>query len=230
MHLSPLSLPRIACGVAVVGLVCCLIGWPQEAPSERGSVLAALTRVYGQSVDNKEPIFAITIDYVLVPVFSDDDLLIELSIEPKSDTHGQDPRRPAHISQSSFHSVLANISSIKPLGRFQEDFGAKFATGGRAGGTQRYQNGYLQTAELIGYPPPLPIAFARIYYLHPVTGIAKISRDSMREEAGSFGLVCIGGESYIAPKAEFLKLWAKPNEKQTVELAGPTGDDCGQWP
>ena len=129
-----------------------------------------------------------------------------------------------------FRSVLANINSIKPLGRIEEDFGAKFVTGGRAWGTQRYQNGYLQTAELIGHTPPLPIAFARIYYLHPVTGIPKIPRDSKPDEAGSFGLVCIGGESYIAPKAEFLKLWAKPNEKKTVNLAGPTRDNCSQLP
>ena len=61
-------------------------------------------------------------------------------------------------------------------------------------------------------------------------GIAKIPRDSEPDEAGSFGLVCIGGKSYLAPKAEFLELLAKPNEKQTVDLAGPTRDDCGQSP
>lgn len=226
-HLSPLG---ITCGIVVVGLACCSIGWPQETLSERESVLAAFTRVYGQSVDEKKPAFAITTDYVLAPVFSADDLLIEISIEPKSDTKGQDPQHPAHLSQSGFQSLLAIINSIKPLGGIEEDFPAKIGHGGRAWGTHRYQNGYLQTAELIGHAPALPIAFAYIYYLHPVTGIAKIPRDSKPDEWTSFGLVCIGGESYIAPKAEFLKLWAKPNERQTVELAGPTGDDCGHWP
>ncbi len=97
-------------------------------------------------------------------------------------------------------------------------------------GNLRHQHAYLQTAELISYGPPRPIAFAYIFYLHPVTGKAKIPRDSKPEEAGSFGLVCVGGEPYIAPKAEFMKLWSNPFERQTVELAGPTRGGCGQLP
>ena len=61
-------------------------------------------------------------------------------------------------------------------------------------------------------------------------GIAKIPRDSEPDEAGSFGLVCIGGKSYLAPKAEFLKLCAKPNEKmrsQSRDLVELSTTNCG---
>jgi hypothetical protein len=127
-----------------------------ERTRKRASCPHSCLRTVGH---NQKPVFAITTDYVLAPVFSDDDLLIEISIQPKSDTHGQDAQRPAHLSQSGFRSVLVQINSIRPLGRIEEDYSAKFVIGGRAWGTLRYQNGYLQTAELIGHAPPLPIAF-----------------------------------------------------------------------
>jgi hypothetical protein len=193
-------------------------------------VLAAITLSYGPSADNRKPLFTIAPDYVLTPTFSADGLLIEISIEPKSNRDAQDPQRPIQLSRSEFELILANINSIKPLGAFEEDFPAKFVHGGRAWGNLRYQNAYLQTAEPINHVPPRPIAFAYIYYLHPVTGIAKIPSGSKPEEAGSFGLVCVGGEPYIAPKAEFMKLWSNPLERQTVKLAGPTRGDCEQIP
>lgn len=230
MHSGYPRLLKIGFLVLAVGLACCSVATPQRTPSERGTVLAALTLSYGPSVDNRKPLFVIAPDYVLAPVFSADDLLIEISIEPKSNSTGQDQQRSIQLSQSDFELILANINSIKPLGALEEDFPAKFVHGGRAWGNLRHQHAYLQTAELISYGPPRPIAFAYIYYLHPVTGIAKIPRDSKPEEAGSFGLVCVGGEPYIAPKAEFMKLWSNPFERQTVELAGPTRGGCGQLP
>ena len=203
---------------------------PQETSSERGRVLAALTLSYGASVDSRRLLFTIAPDYVLTPTFSADGLLIEISIEPKSNSNGQDRQRSIQLSRPEFELILANVNSIKPLGALEEEFPAKFVHGGRAWGNLRHQHAYLQTAEPIGYGPPSPIAFAYIYYLHSVTGMAKIPRGSKPEEAGSFGLVCIGGEPYIAPKTEFTKLWSNPFERQTVELAGPTRDDCGHLP
>ena len=220
---------RIGFRVLAAGLVCCSVA-SQETPSERGTVLAAFTLSYGPSVDKRKPLFAIAPDYVLAPTFSADGLLIEISIGPKSNSPAQGLQRAIQLSRSEFELILANISSIKPLGPFQEDFPAKVVHGGRAWGNMRYESAYLQTAEPISDGPPRPIAFAYIYYLHPVTGIAKISRGSKPEEAGSFGLVCIGGEPYIAPKSEFMKLRSNPFERQTVELAGPTQGDCGQLP
>ena len=166
----------------------------------------------------------------MTPTFSADGLLIEISIEPKSNSNGQDRQRSIQLSRPEFELILANVNSIKPLGALEEEFPAKFVHGGRAWGNLRHQHAYLQTAEPIGYGPPSPIAFAYIYYLHSVTGMAKIPGGSKPEEAGSFGLVCIGGEPYIAPKTEFTKLWSNPFERQTVELAGPTRDDCGHLP
>jgi hypothetical protein len=217
---------RIAITV-LAGALCHSVAWPQETLSERESVLAALTLTYGQPVEKGKPVFAITTDYVLSPVFSADGLLIEISIEPKSNTHGQNPQRSFQLSRSDFDSILGNINSIKPLGEFKEDFPSKFVHGGRAWGNVRYQNSYLETAEPINHVPPRPIAFAYIYYLHPVTGLATIPGGSKPDELDSFGLVCVNGESYIAPKAEFMKLRSNPLERQTVELAGPTRDDCG---
>jgi len=207
----------------LAGLVWCSIAWPQE----RERVLAALTLSYRQAAEKGKLVFELKADYFLSPVFSADGLLIEISIEPKSKNHERDPHRPVQLSKSEFESILTNINSIKPIGKMEEDLGGQFIHGGRAWGSQRYRNAYMRTAELISYASPRPIAFVYIYYLHPVTGVAKIPRDSKPEDAGSFGLVCVGGEAYIAPKAEFLMLWSKPNERQTVELAGPTGDDCG---
>jgi hypothetical protein len=228
LHNLEFELLRVASSVLAVSLVCCSTARSQETLNERENVITALSLSYGRSIDDSKPLFALTAEYVLAPIFSAGGLLIEFSIEPNSSAHSRDPQHSVQLSQPEFESILANVNSIKPLGVLKEEFPAKFGSGSRAWGIQRYQNGYLQTAALISHAPPLPIAFAYIYYLHPVTGIAKIPGDGKPDEAGSFGLVCIGGESYIAPKIEFLKLWSKPNEKQTVELAGPTRDDCGQ--
>jgi hypothetical protein len=230
MHSGYLRLLKIGSHVLAVGLACCSVATPQKTPSERGTVLAALTLSYGPSVDNRKPLFVIASDYVLAPVFSADDLLIEISIEPKSNSNRQDQQRSIQLSRSDFELIIANINSIKPLGALEEDFPAKFVHGGRAWGNLRHEHAYLQTAEPISYGPPRPIAFAYIYYLHPVTGIAKIPRGPKPKEAGSFGLVCVGGEPYIAPKGELMKLWSNPFERQTVELAGPTRGGCGQLP
>src|ERR1700722_9165039 len=230
MHSGHLRILRIGFRVLAAGLACCSAASPQETLSERGPVLAALTLSYGPSVDNRKPLFTIAPDYLLIPTFSADGLLIEISIQPKSNSNGQDQQRSIQRSRSEFESILANISSIKPLGAYEEDFYAKFVHGGRAWGNLRYQHAYLQPAEPISDGPPRPIAFAFIYYLHSVTGTAKIPLGSKPEEAGSFGQVCIEGEPYIAPKAEFTKLWSNPFERQTVELAGPTPGDCGQLP
>jgi hypothetical protein len=230
MRSGYLRLPRIGLIVLAAGLACRSVASPQENPSERGRVLAALTLSYGASVDSRKALFTIAPNYVLTPTFSADGLLIEISIEPKSNSNGHDLQRSIQLSRPEFELILANVNSIKPLGAIEEDFPAKFVVGGRAWGNLRYQHAYLQTAERISYGPPRPIAFAYVYYLHPVTGIAKISRGSKPEEAGSFGLVCVGGEPYIAPNAEFVKLWSNPFERQTVELAGPTRGDCGQLP
>ena len=229
MRRRRLLLLRIVITV-LTGVLCHSIAWPQETLSERESVLAAFTLAYGQPVEKGKPVFSITTDYVLSPVFSADGLLIEIAIEPKSNNHGQDPQHPWQLSRSEFDSILAKVNSIKPLGAFKEDFPGEFVHGGRAWGNLRYQNAYLQKAEPITYGPPRPIAFAYIYYLHPVTGIATIPGGSKTNEVDSFGLVCVDGESYIAPKAEFIKLRSNPFERQTVELAGPTRDDCWKLP
>ncbi len=73
----------------------------------------------------------------------------------------------------------------------------------------------------MGHGEPSPIESARIYYLHPVTGVPKIRQDEGPDGADS--LVCVDGEYYRAPKSEFIKLWSKPTERQTVDLAGPLG-------
>ena len=198
MHSGYLRLLRIGFRVLAAGLACCSVASPQETPSERGPVIAALTLSYGASVDSGKPLFTIAPDYVLTPTFSADGLLIEISIEPKSNSNGQAQQRSIQLSRSEFELILANINSIKPLGAFEEDFPAKFVHGGRAWGNRLHQHAYLQTAEPISYGPPRPISFAYIYYLHPVTGIAKIPRGSKPEEAGSFGLVCVGGEPYLS--------------------------------
>jgi Gram-negative bacterial TonB protein C-terminal len=210
-------------------IVCCSIVWTQETLSERETVLAALTGSYGHPIEGSSS-FAVTEDYILKPVFSGQGLLIEIAIEPRAKIYGQRDNRSVDLSDSEFQSILANINSIKPLGPLEEELGGKFGTAGRAWGSSRYRNGYLQTAELLGEAPPRPVVFAYIYYLHEVTGIAKLPIGSKPEDASSFGLVCIGGVPYIAPKSEFLKLWSKPNTRQTVLLAGPTRDDCSSSP
>ena len=221
---------RIGLPVLAACLGCCSVTTPQKTPSERRTVLVALALSYGPSVDNRKPLYVIALDYVLAPFFSADGLLIEISIEPKPKGNGQDQQRSFQLSRAEFDLILANINSIKPLGAFEEDFPAKFVHGGRAWGNLRYQHAYLQTAEPINHGPPRPIAFAYIYYLHPVTGIAKIPLGSKPDEAASFGMVCVEREPYIAPNAAFMKLRSNPFERQTVELAGPIRGDCGQLP
>jgi hypothetical protein len=214
----PFQIPML---IAICGL-CCSPARSQMS-NEQEAVIHALTLSYGQSVDKERLRFAIEPDYVLVPIFSDDGLLTEILIEPRS---ARDPSRVVQLSKSEFDSMLAMLASIKPLGALEEEYGVKFISGWRMHGTQRYHSAYLETAELMGQSRPLPIESARIYYLHSVTGVPKIEGDESPENFSSFGLVCIDGEHYIASRGEFTKLWSKPNERQTVEVAGPTDDPC----
>ena len=204
--------------------LCSSIAWPQNSPTERETVIASLAVLYGKPINKQNSLFAVTPDYVLSSSFSDG-VLVAISIEPRPNIDIS-LKRSIQLSKAEFDLILANVNSIKPLGQFEEEFGAKFVHGGRAHGTQRYRNAYLQTAEPIFDVPTRPVAVAHIYYLHPVTGTAKMSPTSNPEDAGSFGLVCVGGVPYIAPKEEFLKLWSNPSEQQTVQLAGPTPDQC----
>jgi hypothetical protein len=194
----------------------------QQNVSEREAVLSALRLSYGQPVNNEKSEFAISGNYLLTPTFSSTGTLIKIGIDPR---FGPGSSKSPPLSRPIFEAVLANLNSIKPLGAFAESFGAEFVLGGRAWGNRRYENGYLQTAEPIDEHAPRSVAFAYIYYLHPVTGVGKVPRDSRPEDAGSFGLVCFNGLAYIAPKAAFLKLSLNPQKQVTLNLAGPTGDE-----
>lgn len=214
-------LPRIPILIAAVSLLCSLA--LSQTSSERESVLHALTLSYGPSLDEQHPRFAIKTNYVLVPSFSGDGLLIEISIEPKSSGHSS---HVSQLSRSELDSLLAALASIKPSGAFEQDYGVKFRSGWRVHGRQAYHNEYLETAELRGEGQPLPIESARNYYLHSVTGVSKIEPVQTPETFPSFVLVCVEGEHYITPRSEFIKLWSKPNVPQTVDAAGPTGAPC----
>lgn len=191
--------------------------------SERETVLHALGLSY-RHLAGKQPVFELNSDHFLTPIFSTDGILLEISIEPKSPP-GIGNAVP--ISRSKFDLIMANLQSIKPLGAIQESMDAGFVHGGRAWGSLRYERGYMRLAEQLGVGAPRPIVAARIYYLHQVTGIGSTPRDS--RPGTCFGLVCMNGEVYIAPKSEFLKLWSMPGKQQVVDLAGPTEDtlpDC----
>ncbi len=121
---------RTTFSVLVVGLLFCSSEWPQGAVSEREGVLAALSLSYGAPSPSKKLFFAVTPNYVLTPNFSSDGLLIEISLEPKSNTPEPHPQRDAWLTHAEFESILANINSIKPLGALEEEFPAKFVHGG----------------------------------------------------------------------------------------------------
>lgn len=191
-----------------------------QTVDERKSTLHAFEVAYGRSLDAKSPRFDLRSRHLLVPSFSEDGLLIEISIEAKPEYLTRAPK----ISRSEFDSLLASLVSIKPLGAFEDDDG-KFVSGWRAHGRQRYQNGFLETEELLGYGSPAPIASARIYYLHAVKGVPKIGPDET-PDAVSFRLICFDRKRYIALESEFVQLLARPNQLQTAELAGPTAEFC----
>jgi hypothetical protein len=196
-----------------------------QSVSERAHVIAALISLYGPPKGGPQA-FDLANGYKLSPVFSDAGLLVELVVEPKA---GFDPSKPNYLTRDQFDLVFAQINSVKALGKLLEQ-GPGFASGGRIGISFQYEHGYLNTVEPLTHPRPRPISVAHIYYLHPVTGIARIPGAPMPNDASPFGLVCINGKAYIAPKEEFLKLWAKRNQAQTLTVAGPTGDSCSVSP
>ncbi len=224
-RVSP-PLLRIVFRLVIIGALSSVAFSQSNLGRERETVLGSLAAMYGKSVDERIPTLAVTSDYVVIPGFSSAGVLIEISIEPKGDIRGQNTQHPVQLTRAEFDSILARLDSVKPIGSLEEDAPARFVSGGTASGTARYGNGYLATREVISSGRPLAIAVARIYYLHPVTGIAETPSDSNHEDAGSFGLVCVAGQSYMAPKSEFLKLRSEPNKPQTVDLAGPTGNGC----
>lgn len=215
---------------AVVFLMSTLLIWcaqGRQSVSERESVISALTLSYGPRA-NRNSKFAIAGNYLLTPTFSSAGTLTKVGIDPR---FGPGSSESPPLSRPIFEAILANLNSIKPLGAFAESFGAEFVHGGRAWASRRYENGYLQTAESTGEHAPRSVAFANIYYLDPVIGIGEVPRDSKPEAVGSFGLVCFNGQAYIAPRAEFLKLWSNPHKRVTLNLAGPTGGElpkCGK--
>ena len=140
--------------------LCSSIAWPQNSPTERETVIASLAVLYGKPINKQNSLFAVTPDYVLSSSFSDG-VLVAISIEPRPNIDIS-LKRSIQLSKAEFDLILANVNSIKPLGQFEEEFGAKFVHGGRAHGTQRYRNAYLQTAEPIFDVPTRPVAVAHI--------------------------------------------------------------------
>ena len=131
-----------------------------------------------------------------------------------------------HHPRPEWDSILANLNTIKPLGDFEEEL-PLYANGGRSQTEKCYEHGYIAIVEIVE-PPSTSIQSAQIYYLHPVTGIPKIPKDSKPHDAVPFNfyLVCVGEEAYIAAEPEFRKIWSKPRVDQTVLLAGPTENRC----
>lgn len=202
---------------------------PNDAMPERERVLTSLTSLYGQPVGKYQHHFVVTSDYFLIPTFSEDGLLVAISIEPKPDAYGPDHRRRVQLPKADFDQILANINSIKPLGEFRQDGGAGFSGGGREWSRQQFENGYIEREDLLAYDPLLPISTATIYYLHPVTGFARIPLDSVprtESDRNVSVLICFAGKPYIANGEEVVKLWSHLAERQTALLAGPTGDSC----
>ncbi len=227
------TIGRCASAWLLWALISCVAGTaqatprPQPSPDERSTVIASLIVLYGQATDTIKPKFSLPEDYILSPTFADDGTLVEFAVEPKS---GLDPLHSTQLSRPEFETLVANINSIKPLGELEEETRAWFVHGGRADGTRRYGNAYVETVEPISGPAPRPVTFAYIYYLHTVTGLAEIPGEPGLNDAGSFGLVCVDGKAYIAPKDEFLKVWHNRNKVQTLTLAGPTRSSCSQLP
>jgi hypothetical protein len=210
---------KVLC-LLVVTILPQVIAAAQAFPDERHTVVAALGVLYGKPVNSK-PEFAIAPNYVLRPIFSGTGTLVRVSVEPT--TSIGDER--SQLSRPEWESILANLNTIKPLGDFEEELGAKFVSGGRGQGEQRYQNGYIALREVV--LPQRPVVSASIYYIHSVTGVPRIPRGSKPDAAPfNFGLVCVGEDAYIAPDKEFRKIWSKPGVEQTVLLAGPTENRC----
>ncbi|HEV2399083.1 MAG TPA: hypothetical protein VGS27_19210 [Candidatus Sulfotelmatobacter sp.] len=199
-------------------------GWVAfaQAANEHDSVLHALSLSYGPSIDKRHPRFRIAPDHFLVPTFSSDGVLILISIEPRKD---HDPTRAFGMSKMEFDSVLATLSSIKPLQGAAEDNGFRERSSWRTHKRVVYGNAYLETAELMGEGDPAPIESAKIYYIRRVTGVPKIGADEKPDGSGN-RLVCFDGAHYIASESVFVKLWSNPKERQTVDLAGPTDESC----
>jgi hypothetical protein len=198
---------------------------------ERDSVISALTLSFGQPLDKKTPAFVIAQDFILTPSFTSDGLLIEFAIEPKNKGipyRQNDPRQQMQRSPAEFDMLLWKINFIKALGQLEEEDPNHIVVGVR-GNNKRYQNAYLMTAEFLGPPHvPPPIYLAHVYYLHQVTGVPSIRADFRPEDADSFILLCVDGKSYLAPKSEYLEILSMRNQSQTLNLAGPTGDNvCG---
>jgi hypothetical protein len=200
---------------------------PESPIGERNFVITELESLYGRSVDETTPIFAITQDFVLTPAFSADGLLIQFAVEAKDKLnpyHGNDQMQ---LSPVEFDLLLSRLNSIKALGPLEEEDPVHIVVGVR-GNNKRYQNAYLIAAELLGpLGQPAPIQHAYVYYLHGVTGVPITSQEPERGDAYSFGAICVDGNSYMAPKVEYFKIWSRRNLPQALRLAGPTGDKCG---
>jgi hypothetical protein len=195
-----------------------LTGAAQNLPNERHTVLAALRVLYGNPLNGKSE-FAATPGYVVRPVFSQRNVLVRIEVELRSGSI-------TPLSRSAWDSILATLNTIKPLGDFEEEL-PLYVSGGRSQTEQHYQHGYIAVVETI-QRPPASVQSAHIYYLHPVTGIPRIPKDSKPHDAVPFNfyLVCVAEEAYIATEPEFRKIWSKPRVDQTVLLAGPTENRC----
>lgn len=192
-----------------------------QASGERELVIHALTLSYRAPKDEAHPSFAVNSDYELVPSFSTDGLLIKVSIDPKP---SRGPRW-VQLSRVEFESLLATINSIKPIGVFEEEAGGN-ARSAYVHIERRYSEAYLLTEEVSENRQFRAMESAAIYYLHAVNGALNIRRGESLDTADSFGLVCVDGKLYKAPKDELIKLVSTPNERQTVQLAGPMYEAC----
>jgi len=210
----------------IVSLLYVLVGTlvsssAQEATpphDDQRSAMATLTRLFGEPLDPSTLKFSAS-PYVITPQFSQDGALLSLDIQLNPKFNSSD------LFRSEFDRLLVLLGSVKPLGKHQEDLGVTIVHGSRGFECSRYEYAYLETAESITVPRPHPVQSAMIYYIHPVTGAAKLPKGSRpSSDAFSFGLICVGKESYIAPNAEFLKVWMRPNEIRQINVAGPTGD------
>jgi hypothetical protein len=195
-----------------------LAGAAQNLPNERHNVLTALRVIFGKPL-NRDGEFAATPQYVVRPVFSRPDVLVRIEVESRF-------ANATPLTRSAWDSILASLNTIKPLGDFEEDM-PLYVSEGRSQTEQHYQQGYIAVVET-NQPSPSSVLSAHIYYLHPVTGIPRIPKDSKPHDGAPFNfyLVCVGEEAYIATEPEFRKIWSKPRADQTVLLAGPTENRC----
>jgi len=195
-----------------------LAGAAQNLPNERHDVLTALRVIYGNPLSRNGE-FAATPQYVLRPVFSRPNVLVRIEVEPRF-------ANATPLARSAWDSILATLNTIKPLGDFEEDM-SLYVSEGSSQIEQHYHQGYIAVVET-NQPSPASVQSAHIYYLHPVTGIPKIPKDSNPHDAAPFNfyLVCVGEEAYLARESEFRKIWSKPGAGQTLLLAGPTENRC----